>query len=86
MRWAAANGCDPVRDDMARTKPRREGVGKAEPHVVRRFYLGRVAGLCSGAWWAWMTINDRSQHNIYIIHSAEKSLDEMVNGPSWRPD
>jgi hypothetical protein len=38
LRWAAANGCDPVRDDMARTKPRREGVGKAEPHVVRRLF------------------------------------------------
>ena len=24
--------------DMARTKPRREGVGKAEPHVVRRLF------------------------------------------------
>ena len=38
LRWAAANGCDPVCDDMARTKPRREGVGKAEPHVVRRLF------------------------------------------------
>ena len=38
LRWAAANACDAVRDDMARTKPRREGVGKAEPHVVRRLF------------------------------------------------